>query len=814
MRICDVAVIPPLPDRDVLSYAAPDPLASRIREGMRVLVPLGQREVTGIVLAVGSEPPAHGSLREILDVPDEGPILDRELLELCRFAARYYMASLAEVVATAVLADLRAKSRRLVRLTDRGRLESASSRLGARERELLERLSRVRVQSVSSLTRSAGAGASDSLRRLADRGLVEILEEGPRACPGIRTETVYRLAAEPSPAQLESLARRAPRQHRCLLALREAGSQGRTLRDLGGEACREALRALADRGWVRIERREVDRGTLQPEPTPTPPPLVAAQEAACRAIEEAVRAGRFETFLLWGVTGSGKTEVYLRAARSALERGRGVLFLVPEIGLTEHLLSRVLGRFGSAVAVLHSGLSPGERWNQWRRLARREARILVGARSAVFAPLPDLGLVIVDEEHDGAYKQEEALRYNARDLAVVRARIASCPVVLGSATPSIESYWNALSGRYRRLDLPERIERRPLPAVDLIDLRREPPEGEPAIFSRRLRDAIAENRAAGNQTLLFLNRRGFAHYLQCTVCGHTIGCPNCSVTLTFHLRDRSLRCHHCDHRVAAPDLCPECTSPALRDIGFGTEQVEAAVRSLLPGARIARLDRDTTRRRGAQRDILEAWRREEIDVLVGTQMVTKGHDIPGVTLVGVVLADPALNLPDFRAAERTFQLLTQVAGRAGRGPRAGRVLVQTYRPDHYALRLAAAQDFEQFAEREVRAREALGYPPFGRLVNVRFDGLDPTRVEAAARCFARELRSANPHSPRARRVQILGPAPAPLERLRGRYRWQLLLKGPDAKTLRATILPVVQEARRRASRGVRIAIDVDPYDLL
>jgi len=387
--------------------------------------------------------------------------------------------------------------------------------------------------------------------------------------------------------------------------------------------------------------------------------------------------------------------------------------------------------------------------------------------------------------------------------------------VLGSATPSIESHHNARSGRYRLLELGERVERRPLPQVDLIDLKIERPEGEPAVFAPRLKDAIVANFAERGQTLLFLNRRGYAHYLQCTLCGHVMGCPNCSVTLTFHLAWRRVRCHHCDFALPAPDLCPECASPHLRDFGIGTEQVETVLRELVPQARVERMDRDTMARKGALARLLTDWNAGRIDVLVGTQMVTKGHDVAGVTLVGVVAPDQTLNFPDFRAAERTFQVLTQVAGRAGRGDRPGRVLIQTYRPNHYAVRFAIAHDFAGFAAEELRYREALGYPPFSKLVHLRFEGLNAARVESSARSSAAELRSQNGSRPRVRQARILGPAPAPIERLRARYRWQILLKGRSAGDLRALVRPVMLEADRRGRNvGVRVAIDVDPYGML
>jgi primosomal protein N' (replication factor Y) len=812
--VIEVAVIPPIPGREVLSYSVPGPLASRAREGMRALVPLGGRQVTGIVIG----PTVNGagvSLKDVIDLPDDEPLLTPDILALCRFAGTYYLASFGEVLATAVLSGLRAQSRRTVRLLVTREEAERVTGLGRTEKEVIRRLPPDRPISSTHLLRSIrGGSVHDALRSLAGRGLVALEDEAARAAAQTRYRHVFVAGSVPTDDDLSRLARRAPAQNALLERVRRAGSEGLTVEALGGPRASAPLRALVERGWVIARREEIYRTVAEGAAVTKRFELTPAQDDAVRAVSEASSERRFESFLLHGVTGSGKTEVYLRAIEAALAKGLGAIVLVPEIALTEELVRRFVSRFGSTVALLHSALSPGERWDEWRRLARRDARVVVGARSAVFAPLPDLGLVVVDEEHDGAYKQEDGLRYNARDLAIVRARNARCPIVLGSATPSIETYWNAKSGRYRLLELPERIESRPLPGVELIDLRKEPPDGPEGIFAPRLREALSENLAARSQSLVFLNRRGYAHYLQCIVCGHVIGCPNCSVTLTFHLRRRMLRCHHCDHRLAAPDLCPECGGPSLRDVGAGTEQVEAALRALFPTARIERMDRDTTARKGAHRRILSAWREERIDILVGTQMVTKGHDIPGVTLVGVIAADHALNFPDFRAAERTFQMLTQVAGRAGRGERPGRVLIQTYRPTHYALRHAILHDYKSFADEELRHREALGYPPFSRLVNLRFDGLDAARVERAARELAASLRTSNERLPRRQQAKILGPAPAPLERLRGRYRWQLLLKGAEPKVLRVLVRPAVEAARKTARSTVRIAADVDPYGML
>jgi primosomal protein N' (replication factor Y) len=808
--IARIAVIPPIPGHELLAYSVPASLAGRVAEGMRVLVPLGARQVTGIVLGLGDDHPGV-KLRDVLDVLDESPLLSRELLALCRFAASYYLAPLGEVLATAVLAGLRAQSHRVVRRLAPGEPKG----LTRTEAEILRRLAADRPVRATTLARGVRSTSFyEALRSLADDGWIAIEEVRPRASANVRYEKVWKIAREVTPEEHTALERRAKVQSSLLRRLVDAGAEGFRASELASPAAAAALRGLLERGLARFERIETYRPVVAlRERLDAPLTANPAQREAIEAIADSAARRSFEPFLLQGVTGSGKTEVYLQVAARVLADGRGVLILVPEIALTHELVRRVCARFGDSVALLHSGLSDSERFDEWRRLARREARVAIGVRSAVFAPLPDLGLVIVDEEHDGAYKQEEGLRYNARDLAIVRARDSSCPAVLGSATPAIESHHNARTGRYRLLELSERVERRPLPIVELIDLKTERPEGDPPVLAPRLRDAIVANFAAGGQTLLFINRRGYAHYLQCTLCGSVMGCPNCSVTLTFHLRSRRVRCHHCDHSVPAPDLCPECASPHLRDFGIGTEQVESVLRALVPTARIARLDRDTTARKGALGQMLGDWGAGRVDVLVGTQMVTKGHDVPGVTLVGVVAPDQTLNFPDFRAAERTFQILTQVAGRAGRGDQAGRVFVQTYRPTHYAVRFAVAHDFNGFAEHEIRYRESLGYPPYSKLANLRFDGIDASRVETFARATAERLRAENLRLPRARQATILGPAPAPLERLRGRYRWQILVKGKNPKTLQALLRPVA-DARERRGREVRVCVDVDPYGML
>ena len=735
-RLVEIAPIPPVPLHDLLTYGVPDALRE-LAPGMRVRIPLGRQARVGVVAGFALEPPP-GQLRSVLEVLDQEPFLPAELLELCRWTARYYLASLAEVIATIV----------------------------------------------------------------------------PRTLPPRLSERVVRLVRHLDDDAGRALARRAParaRAYRTLLAAENGELAEAAARTAGIRTA--ALRGLVAAGLAETVVRDPCRAVAPPAGGDDRLRLTPAQESAVAAIATALAQEASTSFVLHGITGSGKTEVFLAAAEHTLAAGRDVVILVPEIALTHQIVERVRARFGDAVAVLHSGLALRERWTEWRRIRDRQARVVVGARSAVFAPVERLGLLVVDEEHDPAYKQEEGLRYNARDLGVVRARLAGAVVVLASATPSAESYHAARTGRHRLLELPLRPTAHALPGVEMVDLRRRTGSAtNPRLFSDELRTALEENLAAGGQTLVFLNRRGFATYLQCAACGTACSCPQCSVTLTLHRASRALVCHHCHHHRRVPTTCPDCGG-GLEAFGVGTEQIESALRACYPLAAVDRLDRDAAQRVGAQRRVLQAWRSGDTDILVGTQMVSKGHDIPGVTLVAVLIADLSLNVPDFRAAERTLQLLVQVAGRAGRGAAPGRVVVQTFRPEHPSLVAAVRHDYLGFMDAELERRRALGYPPFARLVNVRLDGRDGAAVERAAHDLAAQLR----RQARALGLDdqaVLGPAPPPLERLRGRYRWQCLLRSADVRALR-TLARMARTAggKTRGSR-VRVAIDVDPYAML
>ncbi len=587
---------------------------------------------------------------------------------------------------------------------------------------------------------------------------------------------------------------------------------GGTLEQIKGQfgEVYDSLRRLQQQGFVEESQRERQRDPFADLPAGADLPVEpsASQRSALAAVEEALDDQSFRPMLLHGVTGSGKTEVYLRSVQQVLDRGRKALVLVPEIALTPQLVGRFRARFANRnvrLAVLHSGLSSGERYDSWRAVARGEIDIVIGARSAIFAPLENIGLILIDEEHDGSYKQGDGFRYHARDLALLRGKMQHATVVLGSATPALTTFYRVQKGQAAYLPLAERILGRPLPEVQLIDLTEQRPEG---ILAETLRLALQDNFEKGEQSLLLLNRRGFAPFLLCADCGVTIRCPNCEIALTYYQKQRLLRCNYCDFALLPPDHCPACHGCDMVPEGAGTERLEEELAALLPDAVIGRMDRDTTSRKGSHQKLIDGMSARRIDILLGTQMVAKGHDFPGVTLVGVVNADSALNFPDFRAAERTFSLLAQVAGRAGRGEQPGRVLIQTYDPGHYVLNCVAGHDYRSFYDEELNLREVLGYPPFGHLVNCLIAGNDEQRVMAAAEQLAQAWQDLANGIP----VEILGPAPCPLSRLRGKWRRQILLKSTNRLALRH-LLRHFDRLRKEVPAGVSALIDVDPVDM-
>jgi len=630
---------------------------------------------------------------------------------------------------------------------------------------------------------------------------------------GRRQVLVIRARKGVGEAELREVQDRFPKQHRLLRTLIDIG-EPIELRELTRQLnlSDAPARSLERRGWVRIEKTDSapDPLMVSTQERPRPPKLSAEQEHAIHSIAGRLESGDgYRTFLLQGVTGSGKTEVYLGVIERALAIGKGAIVLVPEIALTPQTVSWFRSRFGE-VAVLHSRMTDIQRLEMWQRARSGEVRVVVGARSAIFAPVRDLGVIVVDEEHEPSFKQGNNPRYSARDIAVVRARNSEAVCVLGSATPSLESWHNARLGRYDRLELTERVGGGTLPRVEIVDMAQEKGSGDgPKLFSRRLEGLLRDRLEKKQQALLFLNRRGFAPVLWCAGCHETLRCSQCDVALTFHQRIGRVVCHSCCEEIAPPTECPSCTKPGLRYIGLGSERVEQSLARLFPEARLARMDSDTMRRREDYEETLEAFGRGEIDILVGTQMIAKGLDFPGVTLVGIVSADSALHLPDFRSAERTFQLLAQVSGRAGRGADAGEIVVQTLTPEHPAIVRAGSHDFEGFAQGEIGLRDELGYPPHGRLIRAVFEDRDEARTLDAARICAEHLRAACPPP----EMIVLGPAPAPISQLRGRYRQHLLLKTPERgrafNVARSVLIGFAEENARP-----RLSIDIDPVSML
>lgn len=573
------------------------------------------------------------------------------------------------------------------------------------------------------------------------------------------------------------------------------------------------LNTLSKRGIVEIYVQEIGRDPLAGAKLPEKGEirLTGPQQAALDEITSAMGQGKFRSFLLHGVTGSGKTEVYMRAMSQALDSGLSALMLVPEIALTPIFSRRLRSLFGFEVAILHSRLSIGERFDEWRRIRRGDARIAIGTRSAVFAPLENIGLVIVDEEHDGSYRQHESPFYNARDTAVMRAHLAGAIVVLGSATPSMESFYNAQTGKYSYLQLPDRIGSHGLAGAELIDMRAVFKRfGKDIALSPELLDAIAETHARGEQVIILLNRRGFSQFVLCRSCGETMKCRNCDITMTFHRGDSRLLCHYCNYQERVPKVCPHCESEYLYFVGEGTENIAGKLEKKFRSMRIARVDRDTMAHKGGLEDILLKFAAGEIDMLVGTQMIAKGHDFPNVTLVGVISVDIGLGLPDLRSAERTFQLITQVSGRAGRGEKAGRVLIQTYYPEHYALRFAKEQDYLGFYQQEIKYRERLNYPPFFVLASIMIRHRDKAYAAKMANLLRRSLDTANS----ARTIRVLGPAPASIVRLKNEYRFQLILKGVNRRALREALDIALADAEHHGCDLRTIYVEIDPVNLM
>ena len=807
-------IVLPMPVDRAFTYAVPESLRERSCVGMRAVVPVKNRVDTGYIVAFRKTTDLE-RVRSIVDLPDDAPVFDENRLQLCRWIADYYCCSWGEALQSAVPAGLKIGTKMRYTLVQEA---INAGRFTERQRKVIADLFKRGPLTEGQLAATVGRGAlSNTLQALVRRGVLlaePVVKDGGVS---IRTETYVRLVedAVPDGPTLEALQRRAPKQSAVYLDLLHTGGEHAATAMYEKHGVNAAvLKTLEDKGLIeRVEREyyrapdfsaeghAAEKHTLNPE-----------QRGAYDAIADALDARHYQTFLLRGITGSGKTEVYLQAIERALALGRDAIILVPEISLTPQTVGRFFARFQQDIAVLHSGLSGGERYDEWRRAQRGEVRIVVGARSAIFAPLPDVGIIVVDEEHDGSYKQGETPRYHARDVAIVRARMNDAVCVLGSATPSIEAYRNSEVGKSRRIELLTRATAGRLPEVQLVDMRIETKEaGGHVILSRTLELAVKQRVDAGEQVILLLNRRGFSPFVLCPQCGWVAQCADCQVSMTYHSSGGVLRCHYCNAERAKPEVCDECYFNPLIYLGTGTQKAEDYLMRAFPGCRVARMDADTTAGKGGHAKILGRFASGEIDILIGTQMLAKGHDYPGVTLVGVINADTGLALPDFRAAENTFQLLTQVAGRAGRGDRPGQVILQTYRPKHYAVQAAKDHDYAGFYAREIETREGASYPPFRRMASLSIECEDPLLAEKAA-VILRRMTQDQVNALGFRGVEILGPSPAVVRRVKKKYRWNLAVLSRSAQRLNTLTRAVRDAFNERATSGkVQLKVDLDPY---
>ncbi|NCO65231.1 MAG: primosomal protein N' [Candidatus Aquicultor secundus] len=806
-------VIVDLPVREVdriFDYLVPPVLASKISVGSVVLIPFGRTRQIGYVVGFTDTSEAK-KLVSIEAVLNERPVFDERMVDVCRWIAKHYLSTLGEALKLAIPPGRGSKIIQLIRIAG-----AAPVNVTPRQSEIIDALKDLGGEAPIEALKSATGGKdiSSVVSKLQALGLVERIYEIEQ--PKVKEYTArYAVLVAQSNDRAESATaefKRAPKQRQIYEALVMCGSRQVAKLLADSQAPHSSLQALVERGLVRIEERVVNR---EPEQyffhKDTTFELTDEQEGALSAILPAIDKGSSDVFLLQGVTGSGKTEVYLRAIQRVLEQGKGAIVLVPEIALTAQVVARFKARFGENVAILHSGLGGGERFDQWRGIQEGRYRVVVGARSAVFAPISNLGVIVVDEEHEASYKQGRNPRYNARDVAIKRAEVEGACAILGSATPSLESKWRSENDIYRPLFLRRRIQKRQLPRIEIVDMRDEPFQKIRPIFSGLLVNRLNATLGAGGKAILFLNRRGFSNFIICQDCGFVPKCRNCSVSLTYHSVNHSLRCHHCNFATRAPDTCPKCGGSEINYPGVGTQRVEGELDRLYPGVPVIRMDADTTSRKGAHQKRLAMFQNEKSAILLGTQMIAKGLDFPEVTLVGVINADTSIHLPDFRAAEHTFQLLMQVAGRAGRGEQPGRVVIQTHTPESYPLQAVLTAGYDEFYQTEIEFRRELNYPPFSTIVRMLFSGAEPEPVVGLAKRAAKIIAAAGLDEA----ADIVGPSPAPLLKVKGDYRWHILLKVRDDLTIKSFLEDNFRRfVPEKYQNVVILSIDVDPVWVL
>ena len=814
-----VEVALPIPLRQTFTYILPDGLQENIKMGARLLVPFGKRQITGYAVALHTtlDPELEieeSALKEAVELLDAEPLLTEEIIKLTQWTADYYASAWGEVLKASLPAGINASVEQIVSITAKGRDELLKVSTATTVKvQILRYLSESSEISARELGKKFGVTKTQrTVRELVGQGLAGTFHRALTS----QVKPKRRKAVRLLPPEMHSLSNKplTDAQQKIIDELMRGNGEiiftdliEKT--DIGASS----INTLAKRGMLEIFVQEVRRDPLENAALPDllNLTLTDGQTKVLTEIENALQVEQYKAFLLHGVTGSGKTEIYIRAMKTALKKNKTALMLVPEIALTPVFSRRLRAVFGDEVAILHSNLSTGERFDEWRRLRSGAARIVIGTRSAVFAPLENVGLIIVDEEHDGSYRQHEMPFYNGRDVAIVRANFAGAVVILGSATPALETFHNSHTGKYEYLSLPHRIGNRPMAKAELVDMRDVFGEaGKNAIFSPQLIEAIEETHSKGEQSIILLNRRGFSSFVLCRTCGETIRCHNCDITLTFHKRQGQLVCHYCNHKEKTPHKCPHCEGKFLFFVGEGTEQIEDILRRKFSNLRIARVDRDSISRKNELEETLSAFSDGKTDMLVGTQMLAKGHDFPNVTLVGVISVDAGLAMPDFRSAERTFQLLTQVAGRAGRGDLPGRVLIQTFHPEHYALQHSRTQNYDDFYEVEINFRKKLNYPPFVALASILIKHSNYNFAFDNAQILRECLQSANGE----KNCIILGPAPAPLARLKGEHRLQILVKARNRTKLRETLDFALHDAQEKFCDLRIVYVEIDPINLM
>ena len=809
VKYIEVAIA--LPVFQTFTYSVPESFADFMATGKRVLVPFGQRRVTGYVFGQ-SQGSNTKEIKSILDILDEVPLFPSSMVPFFKWISDYYKYPIGQVVKNALPGGLNIRDYASVAITKKGRHVLDHDRLATIDRDVL-----VQLRSGSVLVKD--------LNKKIEQDIPSTLLYSFERCGWITKE--WKLSGQKTKARLERFVRLAdttlPVDHlsktrtKIIDVLHTEGEISlKKLKETVPTAA-ALIKSLENDGYVTTDYKRVYRDPFGESIEPDHAHILNQDQLKAVSQSSSHLTKGYKTFLLRGVTGSGKTEVYMQVAAEALKNKLAVLVLVPEIALITQMERCFRARFGECVAVLHSALSEGERYDQWSRIIQGQATIAIGARSAIFAPFRNIGVIIVDEEHDASYKQEGSLRYNARDLAAVRAKQNGCVALLGSATPSLQSYYNAAIKKFTELTLEKRVEQRPLPEIRIVDLRQSRDmRGIRRFITSELQQAMEASLERGEQILLFLNRRGYASFPVCGACGQPMRCKHCDISLTLHQQANAYRCHYCGFTRAATSKCEYCGSDKIRHLGLGTEKLEAMVASMFPKARIARMDRDTTKRKGSILKLLKGLKNKTTDILIGTQMVAKGHDFPNITLVGIICADLSLSFPDFRACERTFQLLAQVAGRAGRGDKPGSVILQTYNPDHFSIAAARQQDFIAFYRQEINFRKALNYPPYSRMIQLKISGKDPQETENHARLLGDLCRGLKTHRPNDyQRVEIMGPIEASLTRVAGRYRWQVLLKGLTTTALHQFINQLMSENPTIFVRHpVQVTIDVDPYSMM